>query len=354
MPHGPGQARQPQTDNTLDGSPILPSIIQSWHLRAVIMLLLDYQNVLIQNILAERFSGVPPASVDQTVSDFDGVLFHISTPETKTKILLSIQIRCFRDLVKYGAVEVLQREYGEYATDTEPGYDFSVLIDLEQLPEDRDDREALVLKFALLKRNAMAAPFEAAYTEHYKLKEEASQYTSEEAPKGVLEGGEVMSIHYREEEAIYVKASHDRVTVIFSTVFREETDRVFGKVFIQEFVDARRRAIQNAPQVLFRNDPPLELMDILGEKHTGSGDVGYVTFVLFPRHLTPQRMPDVISHIQTFRDYFHYHIKASKAYIHSRMRKRTADFLQVLRRARPDTEEKERKTASGRSFRVQN
>ena len=49
---------------------------------------------------------------------------------------------------------------------------------------------------------------------------------------------------------------------------------------------------------------------------------------MFPRHLTPQRMPDVISHIQTFRDYFHYHIKASKAYIHSRMRKRTADFLQ--------------------------
>ena len=39
-------------------------------------------------------------------------------------------------------------------------------------------------------------------------------------------------------------------------------------------------------------------------------------------------MEEVISHIQTFRDYFHYHIKASKAYIHSRMRKRTADFLQ--------------------------
>ncbi len=47
-------------------------------------------------------------------------------------------------------------------------------------------------------------------------------------------------------------------------------------------------------------------------------------------HLTPQRMEQVISHIQTFRDYFHYHIKASKAYIHSRMRKRTADFLQGM------------------------
>lgn len=136
----------------------------------------------------------------------------------------------------------------------------------------------MVKKISLLKRNAMAAPFEAAYEEYYKLKEEASKYTSEEAPQGVREGGDVMAIHYREEEAIYVKASHDRVTVIFSTIFREETDRIFGKVFIQEFVDARRRAIQNAPQVLFRNDPPLELQGVPGVKPSSEGEVGYVTF----------------------------------------------------------------------------
>jgi actin related protein 2/3 complex subunit 2 len=317
------------------------------------MLLLDYQNVLIQSVLTERFSGAPPASIDQTVSDFDGVTFHISTPDTKTKILVSINIRCYKELCLYGAEQVLQREYGQYVVPPEPGYDFSVLVDLEALPEEKEERDELIRKISLMKRNAMAAPFEHAYEEHYKLKEEASKYTSEEAPQGVREGGEVMSIHYREEEAIYVKASHDRVTVIFSTIFREETDRIFGKVFIQEFVDARRRAIQNAPQVLFRNDPPLELQGVPGVKEGGDGDIGYVTFVLFPRHLTPQRMPDVISHIQTFRDYFHYHIKASKAYIHSRMRQRTADFLQVLRRARPENEEKEKKTASGRTFKAQ-
>ncbi|KAI4601616.1 hypothetical protein KJ359_011747 [Pestalotiopsis sp. 9143b] len=259
------------------------------------MLLLDYQNVLLQSVLTERFSGAPPVSIDQTVSDFDGVTFHISTPEGKTKILVSINIRCYKELVTYGAEQVLNREYGQYVVPPEP-----------------EERDELVKKISLLKRNAMAAPFEAAYEEYYKLKEEASKYTSEEAPQGVREGGDVMAIHYREEEAIYVKASHDRVTVIFSTIFREETDRIFGKVFIQEFVDARRRAIQNAPQVLFRNDPPLELQGVPGVKPSSEGEVGYVTFVLFPRHLTPQRMPDVISHIQTFRDYFHYHIKASK------------------------------------------
>ncbi|KAJ5132946.1 Actin-related protein 2/3 complex subunit 2 [Penicillium atrosanguineum] len=316
------------------------------------MLLLDYQNVLIQSLLTERFSGAPPASIDQVVSDFDGVTFHLSTPESKSKILISINVKCFKELVQYGAQEVLEREYGPYIVSPEPGYDFSVQIDLENLPAEQEAREEMIMKLALLKRNAMAAPFERAFDEFAKLAEEASRYTSESAPQGIKEGGDVMSIHYREEEAIYIKASFDRVTVIFSTVFREETDRIFGKVFLQEFVDARRRVVtlQNAPQVLFRNTPPLELEGVPGVKHAGEGEMSYVTFGKNTLHA---RRYDSISHIQTFRDYFHYHIKASKAYIHTRMRKRTADFLQVLNRARPENEERERKTASGRTFRVQ-
>ncbi|KAF7628280.1 putative ARP2/3 complex 34 kDa subunit [Aspergillus flavus] len=319
------------------------------------MLLLDYHNVLIHALLTERFSGSPPVSIDQIASDFDGVTFHLSTPESKTKILISINVKCFRELVQYGAQQVLEREYGPYIVAPEPGYDFSVLIDLENLPAEQEAKDDLIMRLALMKRNAMAAPFERAFDEFAKLSEEASKYSTEAAPQGVKEGGEVMAIHYREEEAIYIKASHDRVTVIFSTVFREETDRIFGKVFLQEFVDARRRALtlQNAPQVLFRNDPPLELAGVPGLKDSTEGQTSYVTFVLFPRHLTPQRRYENISHIQIFRDYFHYHIKASKAYIHTRMRKRTADFLQVLNRARPENEERERKTASGRTFRIQ-
>ncbi|MCJ1420058.1 ARP2/3 actin-organizing complex subunit Arc34 [Xylographa parallela] len=317
------------------------------------MLLLDYQNVLIQSLLTERFSGAPPISIDQVVSDFDGVTFHLSTPESKSKILISLSVKCYKELLQYGAEQVLEREYGQYIVSPEVGYDFSIVVDLENLPAEQEAKDDLIRRISLLKRNAMAAPFERAFDEFYKLQEEAGKFTRESAPEGIAEGGEVMAIHYREEEAIYIKASHDRVTVIFSTIFREETDRIFGKVFLQEFVDARRRAIQNAPQVLFRNEPPLELQNVPGLSDSSKGEVGYVTFVLFGRHLTAQRREESISHIQTFRDYFHYHIKASKAYIHSRMRRRTADFLQVLNRARPENEEKERKTASGRTFRVQ-
>jgi len=190
-------------------------------------------------------------SIDQVVSDFDGVTFHISTPETKTKVQVSIAIRCFKELVQYGAQAVLEREYGPFIVAPEQGYDFSVQVDLENLPQEQgmkncsfawslpkltrgsDARDDLIRRISLLKRNAMAAPFEQAFDEFEYFKEEAAKYTSESAPQGVQEGGEVRAIHYREQEAIYIKASHDRVTVIFSTIFQDETDRVFGKVFLQ-------------------------------------------------------------------------------------------------------------------------
>ena len=101
------------------------------------MLLLDYQNVLIQSVLTERLSGAPPVNIDQTVSDFDGVIFHISTPESKSKILISIQVKCYDELLRYGAQEVLEREYGPYVVAPESGYNFSVQVDLDSLPEDK-------------------------------------------------------------------------------------------------------------------------------------------------------------------------------------------------------------------------
>lgn len=148
----------------------------------------------------------------------------------------------------------------------------------------------------------MAAPFERAFATQAQI--EKSVAGGEPAPTQ----NEIMTISYRDDEAIYVIPSEDRVTVVFSTVFKEETDRIFGKVFLQEFVDARRQpSIQNAPQVLYSNrEPPLEIRSIPGLNR--GEDVGYVTFVLFPRHfLNPTVAASTISRVQLFRDYLHYH-----------------------------------------------
>lgn len=71
-----------------------------------------------------------------------------------------------------------------------------------------------------------------------------------------------------------------------------------------------------------------------------------VSIVLFPNHFAAGDVrEETISRIQIFRDYLHYHIKCSKAYMHTRMRARVRDFLKVLNRAKPQVMNAEKKTA---------
>jgi actin related protein 2/3 complex subunit 2 len=192
-----------------------------------------------------------------------------------------------------------------------------------------------VKKAGLLKRNCFASVFE-------------KYFTYLEADK--TSGSKQAVIHYRDDETMYVAAQKDRVTVIFSTVFKSDEDIVIGKLFMQEFKEGRRK-FQQAPQVLFSDkEPPLELKDT---DALVRDNIGYITFVLFPRHITKDARENTINLIHTLRDYLHYHIKCSKAYIHSRMRAKTSDFLKVLNRARPEPRAVEKKTVTGKTFKQQ-
>ena len=71
------------------------------------------------------------------LADFDGITFKISNTDDKNKLLISMAMSCFKDLEKYGASQVLTREYGSYyQSNTETGYDVTLLIDLQTLPAD--------------------------------------------------------------------------------------------------------------------------------------------------------------------------------------------------------------------------
>jgi len=139
------------------------------------------------------------------------------------------------------------------------------------------------------------------------------------------------------------------VTVIFSTVFKDSDDIIIGKVFMQEFKEGRRQ-FQQAPQVLFSHkEPPMELQNT--DAKVGD-NIGYITFVLFPRHTSAAARDNTIDLIHTLRDYLHYHIKCSKAYIHSRMRAKTSELLKVLNRAKPEPKNVEKKTMKGTAFKA--
>jgi actin related protein 2/3 complex, subunit 2 len=161
-----------------------------------------------------------------------------------------------------------------------------------------------------------------------------------------------VQIPFRRNETIYVLPQADRIVIVYSVCFADKTDQAIARVFLQEFVDARR-TVNNAPPVAFGKEPPLELRGAPGLKNS-SDLVGYLSLALFPSHVdTDEKRAKAATLVQGLRNYLHYHITASKTHLHIRMRKRVDLLLQVLNRARPEKDPSakvNKKTISGRTF----
>lgn len=307
------------------------------------MLQLHPQNLLVQKTFGEAleaFRAGNPLSLDRIVSDFDYTTLHISNDgQEKTVLTVSIRTKAWQSVAACqggaGLTAFLQSKYvGQpgvsVSSQVEPGYDYTLLVNLQEVQPEA------VVQLSLLKTLILSYPFQLAFDEFAQLSNGDSS-----AP---LESSTLHTVRYRDDENLFVRAAGDRITVIFETIFQDETDKVFGKVFLQEFVDARKRnrTIQSAPQVLFSHEPPLEIQQRSQPAAPAAQGSSrrFITFVLFPRHFQTQELQfSTVSQLTLFRNYFHYHIKCSKAYMHSRMRYRVDSFIKVLNRAKVDDED---------------
>ena len=186
------------------------------------MILLEVDNRIVEDTLRVKIrhalDGHKPEAVFMNLADFDGVLYRISNPgnSDKTKINVSVALKFYKELQNHGADDLLKREYGAMLQEkADDGFDVTVQIDLNNIPADYE--ESIVPKVGKLKRNCYAAVFERYF---------AFQEAEEEGQSAAI-------IHYRDDETMYVEAKADRVTVVFSTVFKDEDDIVLGKVFLQ-------------------------------------------------------------------------------------------------------------------------
>ena len=244
-------------------------------------------------------------------------------------LTISLQWDVIPELLKRNGLAKMQKEYGAFLSkQTEPGYHITLNVDTDKA--DAQAKARLPFHIAMLKRNVFAAPF--------------AEYFDACAKKQDLG---TLALQYRADEAIYLKTEQERCIVIFRVHFVDKDDQLLGKVFIEEFVHARK-GVAGAPSVSFSLvEPPRELEGVPGI--TADENQGFVSFVLHPAHQA--KRPNTISTIQIFRNYLHYHIKCSKAYMHTRMRERVRRLLQVLNRAKVEPFVKhEKKTVSGKTF----
>mmetsp|Transcript_21987 Transcript_21987/g.32768 ORF Transcript_21987/g.32768 Transcript_21987/m.32768 type:complete len:316 (-) Transcript_21987:110-1057(-) len=267
-------------------------------------------------------------TVSMTFYDFENSHYKVEIQPKKSSILtVSLKMPCFSSIENEGVTDVLEKDYKDLVVDTAKGYDVSLGFDVMDLPIDEKKLMNLVVS---LKENLVTAPL--------------LKYFN-----ALLSGSPLsdrFSFDLRPDTTMFIVPSRDRVTVTLRISFENEVDREVAEIFLKDYKDVQRRKVGVAPPALFSVEPPIELK---GEE---KGTVGFISFAVQKTHL---RKPVVCAAaLVNFRTFLHYHLKCSKAFFHSRMRKKVREFLKVLNRAKTDfegeTKKKAKKTASGRHF----
>lgn len=301
---------------------------------------LDAAHEILVDAIGSRLHDGLREPCEMSVADFDEVKYKLVVLSESTHVVtLNIAMPCAAALKTLGLAKTLSDTYPGMETTPEDGFDVAVQLDLNNVT----DATATLSKLTLLRRNLIGTPF----TQSFK------------SLTGVGAGSlSLMTLPWRRNESVFLCPGADpakpgvldRVIVVFSFDFVEESDKAFARIFLQQFVEVQRK-VNNAPPCQFSEstNPPTEVRGAA----LPSGDiVGYLSLTIFKSHVdSPDKLEKVVTNLVGLRNYLQYHIKASKTYLHMRMRRKVSSWLQVLNRAVMTGDvEKEKKTASGKTF----
>ena len=297
---------------------------------------LDDSNLMVKEALQNHFEpGSREEPVDIRACDFDDAQFHVLvTADKPSEVLVSIQMPCYAELYSCGAENVLVDKFeGMFSAEPVEGYDLTLKVSLESM---KGTIEETIENISRLKTIIASSPFQTAF---------------EALNAGTCGNLPPMAFQPRPTENLYLIPSSDRVVVTFVLDFPDPTDTAIARVFLQEFSEAQR-TVRRAPPVSFTRGPGRELEQFGVTSEQSDGNVlGYLTFTILPSHVSSDRVDKTVSMLASFRNYLHYHIKASKSHLHSRMRSRVTSLLGALSSARMKNNViKEKKTAKGKTF----
>ena len=158
---------------------------------------------------------------------------------------------------------------------------------------------------------------------------------------------------------------------ISSSVSNNEDEVVIARAFLAHFAEASRSSarLSAAPFVNYHkpgSKPPLELTTTKKKKKNENGvcdddevdemdlnaNGGYISFVLFPRHVkTKESLERAVWLLASFPNFIKSHLKCSKAYWHGKMRGKAEELLETLKRAQKEPKASpKKKLMSGRTY----
>ncbi|URE04520.1 Actin-related protein 2 3 complex subunit [Musa troglodytarum] len=311
------------------------------------MILLQSPSRFLLQILQDRLLS-PDKGVDLDCHsvEFDDVRYHIQfSMRNPHVVVLSVSLpipppeAIFFDGLPFGAIEAIKAAYGAVAQILDPpkdGYNLTMKLNLSKLPSDEEQRQALLVKIASVREVVLGAPL------RFVLKNLATKTVAPEMDQLIA------LVHRPKESFFLLPQQAEKVTVIYPMRFQDSTDIVLATSFLQELIESRRTAgLNNAPSCMWSPSPPLELKGAPAQALTANA--GFVTFVIFPRHVEGKKLDRTVWSLLTFHAYVSYHVKCSEGFMHTRMRRRVESLIQALDRAKPESE-KSKKSVSGKSF----
>ncbi|MQL83777.1 hypothetical protein Taro_016267 [Colocasia esculenta] len=311
------------------------------------MMLLQPSSRFILKILESRAFSGPEKSVDLDCHsvEFNDIRYHVQfSVKSPNFMLMSVSLpipppeTVFVAGLPFGAIEAVKAAYGTVVQILDPpkdGYNLTMKLNLSKLPSDEEQRHALLSKIASVREVVLGAPLRVI------LKHLASRTVAPNVDK-------LVALVHRPEESFFVVPQAEKVIVVFPMRFKDSVDTTLATSFLQEFVEARRTTgLNNAPPCTWSPSAPLELKGAPAQAL--AANAGFVTFVIFPRHVEGGKLDRTAWSLSTFHAYVSYHVKCSEGFMHTRMRRRVESLIQALDRAKT-VAEKTKKTVQGKSF----
>ena len=296
----------------------------------------------LRRVFARLLAADKREAVDVKADDFDGVSFYVQVvPEQRDVLRVSLMAPCF-DAVKEAVGDKYFEELYVNAYSVleppQPGYNLTVAVNLDAVPEDAATKEELVMRLSTMKRDVVGAPMWVCF-------------------KALLAGTKPPRasyvIPYRPRESMYVIPSDDLVVVCYAVHFENHVEQAIAKVFMQEIVISRKqnKDLMTAPSVTFSHEPPHELKQVPGLDLAQPADfIGYVSLAISKRIVEGGRLEKCVTLVEGYRAFLMYHVQATKSQLHTRIRRRASTWLQVLNRSMPEKLNVEKKTIKGRTF----
>ncbi|XP_057416715.1 actin-related protein 2/3 complex subunit 2A [Lotus japonicus] len=309
------------------------------------ILLQSHSRFLLQTLLNRAQNIEKGVELDHHWVEFDDVRYHIQVSMKNPHILLlSVSLptpsseTIFVCGLPFGAIEAIKATYGGIVQILDPpkdGFNLTLKINLSKIPANQEQRHAFLVKVASVREVVLGAPLRVI------LKHLASRTVAPDMDP-------VVALVHRPKESFFLLPQADKVTVVYPMRFNDSIDMVLATSFLQEFVEARRTAgLSNTPPCSWSHTPPLELKELPADAL--SANAGFVSFVIFPRHVEGPKLDRTVWSLSTFHAYVSYHVKCSEGFMHTRMRRRVETLIQALDRAKPEPEDS-KKTSNNRSF----